>query len=205
MKKFLVITVSVIILILLAFAAFSRDKKDAEIKQEEIKQTNQIAVLKTNKGDVEIELFSDKMSITTGNFVKLAQENFYDNVKFHRVIKDFVIQAGDPNSKGDNVSVYGVGGPGYMIKDEFVSGLSNLRGTISMANTGAPNSGGSQFFINLKDNIGLDFDKQPLTSKHSVFGKVVSGMEIVDVIASVPVNAKDLPLEAVIIKDIIIK
>ena len=162
-------------------------------------------VFKTNKGDIELELFKDRMPITTGNFLKLAGEGFYNGTKFHRVIEGFMVQGGDPNSKGDDVSIYGTGGPGYTIEDEFIEGLSNVRGTISMANTGQKNSGGSQFFINLVDNTGLDFDKPPFSSSHPVFGKVVSGMEVVDAIAQVATNERDLPMDPVIISEIIVK
>ena len=159
-------------------------------------------ILKTNKGDIGIDLYTDQMPITTKNFLTLAGEGFYNGTKFHRVIPNFMIQGGDPNTKGDDASQYGTGGPGYTIQDEFVAGLSNVRGTISMANTGAPNSGGSQFFINLVDNTGLDFDKQPLTSKHPVFGKVVSGMDVVDAIAQTPTSANDAPVTPVVIESI---
>ncbi|PIR57785.1 MAG: peptidylprolyl isomerase [Parcubacteria group bacterium CG10_big_fil_rev_8_21_14_0_10_38_31] len=165
---------------------------------------NPTVVLKTNKGDIEIELFIDKMPITAGNFLKLAKEGFYNETKFHRVIDNFMVQGGDPNSKGEDTSAYGTGGPGYAIADEFVEGLSNARGTISMANSG-PNSGGSQFFINLVDNTFLDFDKEPLQSKHPVFGKVVAGMEAVDAIAKVETGERDIPIESVIIREIIVK
>lgn len=162
-------------------------------------------ILKTNKGDIELELFTDVMPITTGNFLKLAREGFYNGTKFHRVIRNFMIQGGDPNSKGANTEAYGTGGPGYTIQDEFVGGLSNVRGTIAMANTGQPNSGGSQFFINLVDNIGLDFDKPPLSSSHPVFGKVISGIEMVDAIAKVATNDSDLPVEPVVISEVVVK
>lgn len=165
---------------------------------------NPVVTLKTTKGDITLELFVDKMPITAGNFLKLAKEDFYDGTKFHRVIDGFMIQGGDPNSKGDDASIYGRGGPGYAIKDEFVEGLSNVRGTISMANSG-PNTGGSQFFINQADNTNLDFDKQPFSSKHPVFGKVTKGMDIVDAIAGVPTGARDIPVEPVIIEDILVQ
>ncbi|MDX1608307.1 MAG: peptidylprolyl isomerase [Candidatus Spechtbacterales bacterium] len=174
-------------------------------KNMEEQTQNPIATLKTNMGDIKLELYMDKMPITAGNFIKLAEEDFYDNTKFHRVIEGFMIQGGDPNSKGDDSSIYGRGGPGYTIEDEFVKGLSNTRGTISMANTGQPNSGGSQFFINQADNINLDFDKQPLTSKHPVFGKVIEGMDVVDKIAAVDTGPRDVPVEPVVIEDIIIE
>lgn len=162
---------------------------------------NPVAVLETNLGTIEIELFEDTMPITSGNFKKLVNEGFYDGIKFHRVIDGFMIQGGDPITKTDDVLRYGTGGPGYTIPDEHIRGehLSNIRGTISMANSG-PNSGGSQFFINLVDNTGLDFDKQPLSSKHPVFGQVIAGMDVVDAIGRVDTNAADLPLEDVVIE-----
>lgn len=169
--------------------------------------SNPVAVFTTNKGVIEIELFEDAMPITTGNFIKLANEGFYNGIKFHRVIEGFMIQGGDPNTKTDNVMSYGQGGPGYTITDEFVKGdhLTNVRGTIAMANTGQPDSGGSQFFINLVDNIGLDYDKPPMQSSHPVFGQVVKGMEVVDAIGATETNANDLPVEAVVIEKVEIR
>lgn len=182
--------------------------KELEINNPEITNTmNRIAVLKTNLGDIEIELFEDTMPITTGNFIKLAEEKFYDGTKFHRVIKDFMIQGGDPNSKTDNIITYGTGGPGYTIQDEFVENplLSNVRGTIAMANTGQPNSGGSQFFINTVDNTGLDFNKEPFSSKHPVFGRIVKGMDVVDAVSVVETGERDLPVEPVIVESVTIR
>ena len=140
-------------------------------------------VLSTNKGDIVIEL-ADDMPITTGNFKKLVGEGFYDNVIFHRVIDEFMIQGGDPTGTG-------TGDPGYKIKDEFTDHNKNDRGTISMANAG-PDTGGSQFFINLVNNNFLD-------SKHPVFGKVVEGMDVVDEIAKVKTSAGDRPIDDVVI------
>ena len=144
---------------------------------------NKIVVLETNKGDITIELFSD-MPITTSNFENLINRGFYDRSVFHRVIPGFMIQGGDPTGLG-------IGGPGYAIKDEFNPKYSNVRGTIAMANSG-PNTGGSQFFINIGDNKYLD-------SKHPVFGKVISGMEVVDAISLVERNPRDRPVEDVVI------
>lgn len=168
---------------------------------------NPVAVMKTNKGTIELELFADKMPITTSNFIKLAKEGFYDGTKFHRVISGFMIQGGDPNTKGADTSTYGTGGPGYTIQDEFVHDpeLSNVRGTIAMANTGQPNSGGSQFFINTADNTFLDFDKEPSTSKHPVFGKVINGMDVVDTIEHVKTGARDMPVDPVVVESVVIK
>lgn len=161
------------------------------------------AIMKTSLGEITIELFGEQMPITVGNFVSLAQSGFYDGIKFHRVIPNFMAQVGDPLTKDDaQMARWGTGGPGYTIADEFVSGLSNVRGTLSMANTGQANSGGSQFFINVADNTMLDFDKEPLSSKHPVFGRVVSGMDVVDRIVSVPTGAQDRPLEPIVIEGI---
>ncbi|MEK6909220.1 MAG: peptidylprolyl isomerase [Nanoarchaeota archaeon] len=142
--------------------------------------------LETNKGTIVLEIYTGEMPITAGNFVKLVEQGFYDGIIFHRVISGFMIQGGDPTGTG-------MGGPGYKIKDEFTG--TNLdrndRGTISMANAG-PNTGGSQFFINLADNNFLD-------GKHPVFGKVIEGLEVVDSIAGVETDSEDRPLEEVII------
>lgn len=167
---------------------------------------NPTAVIKTNYGTIELELFQDTMPITTGNFISLAESGFYNDTKFHRVIEGFMIQGGDPNTKGTNEAVYGTGGPDKNVQDEFVKGdlLTNTRGTIAMANTGQPNSGGSQFFINLVDNTGLDFDKPPMSSSHPVFGRVTKGMDIVDTIGGVETKAGDIPVKPVEVESVTI-
>jgi len=166
---------------------------------------NPVAEFKTTAGTFVLEIFEDTMPITSANFIKLAEEGYYDGIQFHRVIPGFMIQGGDPITKTAEYLRYGTGGPGYAIPDEHVAGeyLTNVRGTISMANSG-PNSGGSQFFINVADNTFLDFDKEPLSSKHPVFGRVLSGMEIVDKITQVETNERDLPLEPVVIEKLTI-
>jgi len=159
-------------------------------------------IFKTNMGDVKLKLYSKESPVTVNNFLNLAKNDFYDGVKFHRVIKNFMIQSGDPLSKDDSAkNRWGTGGPGYAIEDEFIKGLTNKRGTIAMANSG-PNSGGSQFFINVIDNTRLDWDKEPAMSKHPVFGEVIEGMDIVDEISKVKTLPGDKPVEAVIIEDI---
>ena len=168
--------------------------KEQEVTKPTITNTmNRIAVFATTEGTVEIELFEDTMPVTTANFAKLIGEGFYDGVKFHRVIPNFMIQGGDPLTKTADTSRWGTGGPGYAIKDEFTAGalLTNTRGTIAMANSG-PNTGGSQFFINEADNTFLD-------GKHPVFGRVVSGMDIVDKIVKVERNERDMPLTPITI------
>ena len=149
---------------------------------------NRHAVFDTSMGTIEIELFEDKAPITTGNFIKLANEGFYDGLIFHRVIPDFMIQGGDP--KGD-----GTGGPGYNIKDEFGAGLKHdSAGILSMANAG-PNTGGSQFFITLAATPWLN-------GKHAVFGKVVKGMDVIEAIGNTETDADDGPVEDVVIKKV---
>ena len=143
------------------------------------------AVLQTTIGEIRIELFDDTMPITAGNFRKLVEKRFYDGTIFHRVIPNFMIQGGDPEGTGR-------GGPGYAIKDELPSTNRNARGTISMANAG-PNTGGSQFFINVVDNQRLD-------RKHPVFGRVMSGMEVADAISRTPRDDDDRPRKAVTIQ-----
>lgn len=160
---------------------------------------NPIVKIETSIGTIKIELFESRMPITANNFKKLVNEGFYDGTRFHRVIANFMVQGGDPLSKEvDKKQMWGTGGPGYEIKDEFVEGLSNNKGTIAMANHG-PNTGGSQFFINLVDNTYLDWDKQPLASKHPVFGKVVEGMSIIEEIGKVHTDLGDKPTEDIIL------
>jgi cyclophilin family peptidyl-prolyl cis-trans isomerase len=133
-------------------------------------------------------LFEDKAPNTTANFIKLAEKGFYNNITFHRVIPNFMVQTGDP--RGD-----GTGGPGYVIKDEFGPGLKHDKpGMLSMANAG-PNTGGSQFFITTVPTPWLD-------GKHAIFGKVVKGQEVVNNISMVRRNSQDKPLTPVVIKSI---
>jgi len=170
-------------------------------------EKNPVAVFTTSAGVIELELFADQMPITVGNFTKLIEEGYYDGTKFHRVIDGFMIQGGDPNTKSNDTSSYGSGSPGYTIQDEFIEGdlLTNVRGTIAMANTGQPNSGGSQFFINTADNTNLDFDKPPMQSRHPVFGRVVAGMDIVNVISKTETGERDIPVTPIVIESVTLK
>ncbi len=147
------------------------------------------AEFQTNYGNFTISLYTDTKPITVENFVKLAQKGFYDGIIFHRVIPNFMIQGGCPQGLG-------TGGPGYTIKDEFKAPQQNKRGTIAMANAG-PNTGGSQFFINLVDNRYLD-------KMHPVFGEVISGMEVIDEIGQVETNHADKPKKSVIIQKVVV-
>ena len=161
-------------------------------------QNNQItkAILKTNQGDITLELNPKDAPNTVANFVRLAKEGFYDGVKFHRVIKGFMIQGGDPLSKDDSQQArWGTGGPGYTFADEIHANNKNDKYTISMANAG-PDTNGSQFFINTNDNNFLD-------TKHTVFGKVIAGTDVVDKIESTPTGEADRPLEPMVIESIV--
>ena len=160
--------------------------------------SNPTATFQTSMGDFEVELFLDQMPITAGNFIKLARSGFYDGLHFHRVIANFMIQFGCPYSRDPRSNRAGTGGPPTgNIQDEFTCKLSNEPGTLSMANTGRPNSGGSQFFINTVHNSFLDWFDGSTPSKHPVFGKVISGMDIVNSIGVTPTGPRDNPVTPV--------
>jgi len=144
---------------------------------------NPTAVFNTSLGTFKAELYEDQMPITAGNFIKLAEDGFYDGLHFHRIIPNFMLQFGCPHSKDPGSARAGTGGPPHgNIQDEFTAKLSNEPGTLSMANTGRPNSGGSQFFVNTVHNSFLDWFDRSTQSKHPVFGKVSEGMDVVKTI-----------------------
>lgn len=180
------------------FANLARDSQN-EIKPTEIDNLNAKKVtIKTNLGNIEIELFTDKAPLTVNNFLKLAESDFYNNTKFHRVIKGFMIQGGDPISKDDSLKErWGTGGPGYAFKDEM-NDEAMVRGVVAMANAG-PDTNGSQFFI-------ITAKETPwLSGKHTPFGRVVGGMNVVDTIENLKTDSADRPMEAVIIEDMVLK
>jgi peptidyl-prolyl cis-trans isomerase A (cyclophilin A) len=151
---------------------------------------NKIAEFKTNKGNFKIELFNDKAPVTTGNFMKLTDDGFYNGLIFHRVIPNFMIQSGCPHGTGR-------GGPGYTIKDEFHPDLKHdAPGVLSMANAG-PNTGGSQFFITVAPTPWLN-------GKHAIFGKVTEGHDVVEAISKVNRDGNDKPFEDVVINSVTI-
>src|SRR4029079_864010 len=158
---------------------------------------NPTADLVTSLGTITIELFTDKMPKTAGNFIKLAKSGFYDGLHFHRVINNFMLQFGCPHSKDPNSSRAGTGdSPNGTIQDELTVRLSNEPGTLSMANTGRPNSGSCQFFINTVHNSYLDWFT-PGASKHPVFGKVIEGMDVVKKIETTKTGSGDRPITPV--------
>ena len=152
------------------------------------------AVLHTSQGDITVKFYNDASPITVNNFLKLADEKFYDGTRFHRVIKDFMIQGGDPNSKDADWSNDGTGDPGYSFADEF-NNHPLVKGSLAMANSG-PDTNGSQFFI-------VTADATPwLDGKHTNFGEVTKGMDIVSAIENAKVNDNDHPLEDITVKSI---
>lgn len=161
-------------------------------------KSKNMITLKTNMGDITLELYKDNAPKTVENFLKLASSGFYNGVKFHRVINGFMIQAGDPFTKDDGaIDRWGTGGPGYTIPDELSSkevyAEGYKAGVLAMANTGRANTGGSQFFIMHKD--------YPLPPQYAIFGKVVSGMEVVEKIATTKTTGAphDRPLTPIVI------
>ncbi len=168
--------------------------------------SNPTATLETSLGNITLELFVDAMPITANNFIRLAKEGFYNGLHFHRVINQFMIQFGCPHSKDPESRLSGTGDSPYgTIQDEHPdhAKFSNESGTCSMANTGRPNSGGCQFFINTNHNDNLDWFS-PGPSKHPVFGKVLSGMDVVSQIETTSTTTNDRPIQPIEMKTITI-
>lgn len=162
--------------------------------QQDLAQEYSRAVLKTSLGDITVKFYSEESPITVNNFLNLAQSGFYNGTKFHRVIKDFMIQGGDPNSKGDNTNTYGTGGPEYRFADEF-NNRKLVAGSLAMANAG-PGTNGSQFFI-------VTTPETPwLDGMHTNFGEVVDGMAVVKAIEAVQTGVRDIPVEPVVVNEI---
>ncbi len=200
----MVIKISVVLL-LAALVLVSGCANQGNTVSNEEENMNSIAVFKTNMGEFKVELFEDKAYLTASNFIKLAKDGFYDGTKFHRVIgpdkappNGFMIQGGDPKSKDDSLwEEWGTGGPAYTIPDEFNDELRHdSPGILSMANSG-PDTGGSQFFITVTATPWLD-------GKHSIFGKVVKGYDVVEKISRVKTGPVNRPLKPVIIEKITI-
>jgi len=178
--------------------------------------------METTMGTIKAEIYLDRVPITASNFIDLANTGFYNGIHFHRVIPNFMAQFGCPNAKDPRSPAAGTGGPvdgefknlatgeteqrfgGGRIKDENISEDSNEPGTLSMANTGQPNSGGSQFFINVVHNDFLDWFA-PGPSAHPVFGKVVEGLDLAKKITEVKTRPGDSPVEPIMMKSITIE
>ncbi|MBI5599513.1 MAG: peptidylprolyl isomerase [Deltaproteobacteria bacterium] len=176
---------------MLAFFPAAGRGADKEVR--EVKDLKKVrAVIETRFGEIELKFFPDAAPNHVRNFVKLAKEGFYDGTIFHRVIPGFVIQGGDPNTKGPDRSTYGLGGPGSKVNAEF-NEIPHKRGILSMARSSDPNSAGSQFFIVVKDSPSLD-------RQYTVFGEVTKGMDVADKIVALPRDSRDMPDERVEIK-----
>ena len=152
----------------------------------------EIAVIETKFGKIEMELFADKAPGHVKNFKDLAKKGFYDGTIFHRVIPGFMIQGGDPNTKSEDRSSHGMGGPGHTIEAEF-NDEPHVRGIVSMARSQDPDSAGSQFFVVVKDSDFLD-------GQYTAFGRVISGMDVVDQIVDSPRDNKDNPIDRIEMK-----
>jgi len=167
--------------------------KDKKFTKEEIKKMSETkAIIETKFGKIELKFFPDVAPNHVSNFIELAKKGFYDGTTFHRVIPGFMIQGGDPNSKDPDKSKHGLGGPGYTVKAEF-NNKPHKRGTLSMARSVNPDSAGSQFFICVADAPSLD-------NQYTVFGEVVSGMDVADKIVKQPRDRGDNPDERVEMK-----
>ncbi|MCB9809300.1 peptidylprolyl isomerase [Candidatus Nomurabacteria bacterium] len=194
MKKQGIITLIIVSIAVALFLIFGLIKKQSSLSME---PTNTI-IMNTSAGDITLELYGGATPKTVENFITLAKDGYYDGTRFHRVIENFMIQGGDPLSKDeDQKDAWGQGGPGYQFEDEFVDGLSNVAGTLSMANAG-PGTNGSQFFINVADNTFLD-------GKHTVFGKVTEGYDIVEALSQVATDERDRPIEDVVLNSVTIQ
>ena len=160
------------------------EKKEDNTTQEDLVSKYKLAVLKTNQGDIKVKFYGEDSPITVNNFLNLASKGFYDGIIFHRVIKDFMIQGGDPTGTG-------MGGPGYKFQDEF-NNHKLVKGSLAMANSG-PNTNGSQFFI-------VTAEATPwLDGRHTNFGEVVEGMEVVEKIENAKVGQNDKPVDDMVI------
>lgn len=179
------------------FSGFGKTSDSVKIEKVQLINSFVGAVLKTNFGDIEIEFSTSTAPLAVSNFVKLANESFYNGTLFHRVTKDF-IQGGDPLTKSGDESVYGMGGPGYKFDDEVTPDDKMVRGVVAMANSG-PNTNGSQFFIiTLKEASWLEGD-------HTIFAKVTQGMDIVDKISLLQTSKNNLPIKPVVLEKVVLK
>ena len=191
--------VAIIFIMAVGFFYFDGSNQSQEVAQsQDVGDSKQIqAIIETNFGNIVIEFFPDKAPGHVENFIKLANDGYYNGTTFHRVIPGFMIQGGDPNTKSDDRSTHGQGGPGYTINAEF-NDISHVRGIVSMARTNDPNSAGSQFFIIVSDSIFLD-------NQYTVFGRVVEGIDVADKIVNVPRDNLDNPNDRVVVKRISIR
>ena len=188
-----ILAIASLTLVIMGVQYVSKDNNGSSPK------TETIVTLKTNMGDITLELFPGDAPKTVENFITLSQKGFYDGTKFHRVIKNFMIQGGDPNSKDDDWSNDGTGGPGYMFPDE-INEHTVVRGALAMANAG-PNTNGSQFFIVTAESAPW------LDGLHTVFGRVIEGMDTVTAIENLPTTGDPTnhPTEDAVIESVVVR
>lgn len=192
-KVFYAVLILIFAISLIPVAVFSAEKKASGKGGSELeKLKNTKAVVETKLGKIELKFFPDVAPNHVKNFIKLAKDGFYNGTIFHRVIPGFMIQGGDPNTKGQDKATYGMGGPADNVKAEF-NNISHKRGILSMARSMDPDSAGSQFFIVVEDSTFLD-------KQYTVFGEVTKGMDVADKIVNLPRNENDLPDERVEMK-----
>ena len=191
MKNTVIVIFILVVVIAGGWFFFKNNNNQPAISEEKNMPTVNI---KTNLGEIKIQTYDADAPKTVKNFITLAEKGFYDNLTFHRVIKGFMIQGGDPNGNG-------TGGPGYQFEDELNPATESYKagykkGVVAMANAG-PDTNGSQFFVMLED--------YPLPHNYTIFGQVVSGQEIVDAIGQVPVDANDKPLQIVVMESVTVE
>lgn len=193
MKSVKVVLVFLMLLVFAASVYAQKEVRSRKFTKEEIaKMASTKAVIETKFGNIELKFFPESAPIHVSNFIDLAKKGFYDGTTFHRVIPGFMIQGGDPNSKDPDRSRHGMGNPGYSVKAEF-NDIKHKRGILSMARSNHPDSAGSQFFICVADSSFLD-------RQYTVFGEVISGMDVADRIVSQPRDRRDNPLERIEMK-----
>lgn len=190
--KFLRMSFVLFFMLLLCLPALAEIKQKTFTKEEIKKMAETKAVIETKFGNIELKFFPDVAPGHVNNFIELAKKGFYDGTTFHRVIPGFMIQGGDPNSKDPDKSKHGMGGPGYTIKAEF-NEKPHKKGTLSMARAAHPDSAGSQFFICVADAPFLN-------RQYTVFGEVVSGMDVADKIVNQSKDKNDNPIEKIEMK-----
>jgi cyclophilin family peptidyl-prolyl cis-trans isomerase len=179
-------------------ASFSEQTSFSETTAINRKKTVRIATVETSLGSFVISFNRSSAPITVNNFAQLALSGFYDGTKIHRVVKDLLIQGGDPLSRENDKELYGTGGPSYVFEDE-INGQPMKRGSVAMANSGKPNTNGSQFFVMVADEAPL------MDGKYTVFGTVVKGMEVIDAINGVEVDENNIPIVPVVVREIAIE
>lgn len=194
----LIFSAIVITYLLTTLIDLSSREETAFLDTTNYKRQVRVVTLNTSLGPIRVRLERAQAPITTGNFLQLAQSGFFDKTKFHRVVKNMLIQGGDPLSRESNRDLYGTGGPGYVFEDE-ISGELMVRGVVAMANRGKSGTNGSQFFI-------LTSDQTPLMDgKYTIFGQVIEGIDVVDRISSVEVDENEVPITPILLNDVSIE